>query len=155
MASSILMHLQLSSVSDGPEPPPSHVLVTGSHFVFGHVVDISSIGVQTGPPRFSAYVASKAALDAWARIVATEVIGDGVTFTTVHMPLVRTEMIAPTRIYDAFPTLSPEEAGRRIADGRKLVEDIVGRPALPTLLLAVASSLLRIRILTLVSTAAY
>jgi NAD(P)-dependent dehydrogenase (short-subunit alcohol dehydrogenase family) len=78
---------------------------------FGHIVDISSIGVQTGPPRFSAYVASKAALDAWARIVATEVIGDGVTFTTIHMPLVRTPMIAPTRIYDAFPTASPSEAG--------------------------------------------
>ena len=77
---------------------------------FGHVVDISSIGVQTGPPRFAAYVASKAALDAWARIVATEVIGDGVTFTTIHMPLVRTPMIAPTRIYDAFPTSSPDEA---------------------------------------------
>jgi thioester reductase-like protein/short-subunit dehydrogenase len=77
---------------------------------FGHVVDISSIGVQTGPPRFSAYVASKAALDAWARIVATEVIGDGVTFTTIHMPLVRTPMIAPTRIYDAFPTSSPDQA---------------------------------------------
>ena len=77
---------------------------------FGHVVDISSIGVQTGPPRFSAYVASKAAMDAFAEIVATETLGEGVTFTTVHMPLVRTPMIAPTRIYDAFPTDSPEEA---------------------------------------------
>ena len=81
---------------------------------FGHVVDISSIGVQTGPPRFSAYVASKAAMDAWADIVATEVLGEGVTFTTVHMPLVRTPMIAPTRIYDAFPTDSPEEAADKV-----------------------------------------
>ncbi len=81
---------------------------------FGHIVDISSIGVQTGPPRFSAYVASKAALDAWAEIVATEVLGEGVTFTTVHMPLVRTPMIAPTRIYDAFPTDSPEEAADKV-----------------------------------------
>jgi thioester reductase-like protein len=89
---------------------------------FGHIVDISSIGVQTGPPRFSAYVASKAALDAWASIVATEVLGDGVTFTTVHMPLVRTPMIAPTRIYDAFPTDSPEEA----AD--KVMKALVDRP---------------------------
>ena len=81
---------------------------------FGHIVDISSIGVQTGPPRFSAYVASKAAMDAWADIVATEVLGEGVTFTTVHMPLVRTPMIAPTRIYDAFPTDSPEEAADKV-----------------------------------------
>ena len=77
---------------------------------FGHVVNISSIGAQTAPPRFSAYVASKAALDAFSRVVASETYGDGVTFTTIHMPLVRTPMIRPTRIYDAFPTLTPDEA---------------------------------------------
>ncbi|MBB3039768.1 SDR family NAD(P)-dependent oxidoreductase [Hoyosella altamirensis] len=77
---------------------------------FGHIVNISSIGAQTNPPRFSAYVASKAALDAFSRVVASEVVGKGVGFTTVHMPLVRTPMIAPTSMYDAFPTLSPEEA---------------------------------------------
>jgi NAD(P)-dependent dehydrogenase (short-subunit alcohol dehydrogenase family) len=77
---------------------------------FGHVVNISSIGVQAAPPRFSAYVASKAALDAFSRVVASETYGDGVTFTTIHMPLVRTPMIRPTRIYDAFPTLTPDEA---------------------------------------------
>ena len=76
----------------------------------GHVVNISSIGVQTNPPRFSAYVASKAALDAWSRVVSSELIGDGVTFTTIHMPLVRTPMIAPTKIYDAFPTITPAQA---------------------------------------------
>ena len=37
----------------------------------GHIVNISSIGVQTNPPRFSAYVASKAALDAWSNVVAS------------------------------------------------------------------------------------
>ena len=37
----------------------------------GHVVNVSSIGVQTNPPRFSAYVASKAALDAWTRVVGS------------------------------------------------------------------------------------
>ncbi len=77
---------------------------------FGHVVNISSIGVQTNPPRFSAYVASKAALDAWSRVVSSELIGDGVTFTTIHMPLVKTPMIAPTKIYDAFPTITPAMA---------------------------------------------
>ncbi|MPZ93974.1 MAG: SDR family oxidoreductase [Propionibacteriales bacterium] len=76
----------------------------------GHVVNISSIGVQTHPPRFSAYVASKAALDAWSRVVSSELIGDGVTFTTIRMPLVRTPMIAPTKIYDAFPTITPAQA---------------------------------------------
>ena len=76
----------------------------------GHIINVSSIGVQTNPPRFSAYVASKAALDAWTRVVASECITDNVHFTTIHMPLVRTPMIAPTKIYDSFPTISPEEA---------------------------------------------
>jgi thioester reductase-like protein len=84
---------------------------------FGHVVNVSSIGVQTSPPRFSAYVASKAALDAWTRVVSSEVIGDGVSFTTIHMPLVRTPMIAPTKLYDHFPTISPDEAADLICEG--------------------------------------
>jgi NAD(P)-dependent dehydrogenase (short-subunit alcohol dehydrogenase family) len=83
---------------------------------FGHIVNISSIGVQTNPPRFSAYVASKAALDAWTRVVSSEVVGDGVTFTTIHMPLVRTPMIAPTKLYDSFPTISPDEAADLICE---------------------------------------
>jgi NAD(P)-dependent dehydrogenase (short-subunit alcohol dehydrogenase family) len=82
----------------------------------GHIVNISSIGVQTSPPRFSAYVASKSALDAFTRVVASETIGDGVTFTTIHMPLVRTPMIAPTKMYDAFPAITPEEAGDMICE---------------------------------------
>ncbi len=82
----------------------------------GHIINVSSIGVQTNTPRFSAYVASKAALDAFSRCMAPEVVGDGVSVTTVYMPLVRTPMIAPTSIYDAFPTLSPEEAAGLITD---------------------------------------
>jgi short-subunit dehydrogenase len=82
----------------------------------GHVVNVSSIGVQTNPPRFSAYVASKAALDAWTRVVGSETIGDNVHFTTIHMPLVRTPMIAPTKIYDSFPTISPDEAADLICE---------------------------------------
>ncbi len=82
----------------------------------GHIVNISSIGVQTSPPRFSAYVGSKAALDAWTRCVSSEVVGQGVTFTTIHMPLVKTPMIAPTKMYDAFPTLTPDEAGDMVCE---------------------------------------
>ena len=76
----------------------------------GHVVNVSSIGVQTNPPRFSAYVASKSALDSWSNVVASELVGDGITFTGIHMPLVRTPMIAPTKLYDKFPTISPAQA---------------------------------------------
>jgi NAD(P)-dependent dehydrogenase (short-subunit alcohol dehydrogenase family) len=82
----------------------------------GHIVNISSIGVQTNPPRFSAYVASKAALDAFTRVVSSEVMGDGVTFTTIHMPLVRTPMIAPTKMYDSFPAATPEEAADLVCE---------------------------------------
>jgi short-subunit dehydrogenase len=82
----------------------------------GHIVNVSSIGVQTNPPRFSAYVASKAALDAFTRVVSSETIGDNVTFTTIHMPLVRTAMIAPTKMYDSFPTISPDEAADIICE---------------------------------------
>jgi NAD(P)-dependent dehydrogenase (short-subunit alcohol dehydrogenase family) len=82
----------------------------------GHIVNVSSIGVQTSPPRFSAYVASKAALDAWTRVTSSEVVGNGVTFTTIHMPLVRTPMIAPTKIYDSFPTITPEEAADMVCE---------------------------------------
>ncbi len=81
----------------------------------GHIINISSIGTQTNPPRFSAYVASKAALDAFSRGSASEVVDDGVHLTTIHMPLVRTPMIAPTRMYDMFPAITPEEAAEMIA----------------------------------------
>ena len=81
----------------------------------GHVVNISSIGVLTNAPRFSAYVASKAALDAWTRCASSEFADQGITFTTINMPLVRTPMIAPTGIYNNVPTLAPEEAADMIA----------------------------------------
>ncbi|GAB3666270.1 SDR family oxidoreductase [Nocardioides korecus] len=80
----------------------------------GHVVNISSIGVLTNPPRFSAYVASKAALDAWSNVVSSELVGDGISFTSIHMPLVRTPMIAPTKLYDRFPTISPGQAAQKV-----------------------------------------
>ncbi|QNN52993.1 SDR family oxidoreductase [Nocardioides mesophilus] len=82
----------------------------------GHVVNISSIGVQTSPPRFSAYVASKAALDAWSNVVSSELFGDGISFTTIHMPLVKTPMIAPTKLYDKFPTITPAQAADMVLD---------------------------------------
>jgi NAD(P)-dependent dehydrogenase (short-subunit alcohol dehydrogenase family) len=88
----------------------------------GHVVNVSSIGVQTNPPRFSAYVASKAALDSWSNVVASELVGDGITFTNIHMPLVRTPMIAPTKLYDKFPAISPAQAADLV------VEAMVERP---------------------------
>src|SRR5213075_1475180 len=82
----------------------------------GQIINVSSIGVQTNTPRFSAYVASKAALDAFSRCAAPETVADNVKWTTIYMPLVRTPMIEPTDIYKAFPTLTPEEAAEFISD---------------------------------------
>jgi NAD(P)-dependent dehydrogenase (short-subunit alcohol dehydrogenase family) len=82
----------------------------------GHVINISSLGVLTGAPRFAAYIASKSALDAFSRCAAAEVAESNVVFTTVNMPLVRTPMISPTRIYDAIPALSPEAAADLVVD---------------------------------------
>jgi NAD(P)-dependent dehydrogenase (short-subunit alcohol dehydrogenase family) len=83
----------------------------------GHIVNVSTMGLQTNTPRFSAYLASKAALDAFSRSIASEVVLDGIYFTTVYMPLVRTPMIAPTKHYDRLPALSPEAAAAMICDG--------------------------------------
>jgi NAD(P)-dependent dehydrogenase (short-subunit alcohol dehydrogenase family) len=86
------------------------------------VINISSIGVLSNAPRFSAYVASKAALDAFSRCAGAEFADSGIEFTTINMPLVRTPMIAPTKIYQYIPTLSPEEAADLI------VQAIISRP---------------------------
>mgnify|MGYP001378661581 FL=1 len=102
----------------------------------GHIVNISSIGVLTNAPRFSAYVASKAALDAWARCAASEFADVGVTFTTINMPLVRTPMIAPTRLYQNVPTLSPEEAADLV------IQAIVYRPVRIATRLGIAGEVL-------------
>jgi NAD(P)-dependent dehydrogenase (short-subunit alcohol dehydrogenase family) len=82
----------------------------------GHIINISSIGVLTNAPRFSAYIASKAALDAFSRCAASEYADTGVKFTTINMPLVKTPMIAPTKIYQNVPVLTPEEAADLVAD---------------------------------------
>jgi short-subunit dehydrogenase len=74
------------------------------------------MGLQTNTPRFSAYLASKAAMDAFSRSIAAEIIEDGVHITTIYMPLVRTPMIAPTKMYERFPALSPEQAADLIAE---------------------------------------
>jgi short-subunit dehydrogenase len=82
----------------------------------GQIVNVSTMGVQTNVPRFSAYVASKAALDAFSRSISSEILEDRVAISTVYMPLVRTPMIAPTDHYKYFPALTPDEAADMVAD---------------------------------------
>ena len=89
----------------------------------GQIINISSIGVLTNPPRFSAYVASKSALDSFSACAASEFADRNVHFTTIYMPLVATAMTAPTKMYKAFPMLSPDEASELVVDA------VIDRPA--------------------------
>jgi NAD(P)-dependent dehydrogenase (short-subunit alcohol dehydrogenase family) len=84
---------------------------------FGHVVNVSSAGVQAISPKYSAYVPSKAALDAFAEVVGTETLSDHITFTSIHMPLVKTPMIAPSRKLNPMPAISPEHAAAMVVRG--------------------------------------
>lgn len=84
---------------------------------YGHVVNVSSAGVQAASPKYSAYVASKAALDAFTEVVGTETLSDHITFTTIHMPLVATPMIAPSRRLNPMPPISAEHAAAMVVRG--------------------------------------
>lgn len=91
----------------------------------GHVLTSSSVGVQSDLPRFSAYIGSKAALDAFLRVAAVECLADRVKFTIVHLPLVDTEMIGPTG-WDGFESLSVDEAAGMLADAIRRQPDHLG-----------------------------
>jgi NAD(P)-dependent dehydrogenase (short-subunit alcohol dehydrogenase family) len=99
----------------------------------GQIINISSIGVLANAARFSAYVASKSALDAFSRCLSAEVKHKNIEITAIYMPLVRTPMIAPTKIYDYVPAWSPEQAGdtvlKAILDRPKSVATVLGTAA--------------------------
>lgn len=89
----------------------------------GHVVNVSTMGVQFGyEPRFAAYLASKAAVDAFTQSVSPETLRDNVRWTTVYMPLVRTDMISPTKAFHRAPAMSVERGAGMVLDA------IVRRP---------------------------
>ncbi|OBI97411.1 short chain dehydrogenase [Mycobacterium alsense] len=90
---------------------------------FGHVVNVSSAGVQARNPKYSSYLPTKAALDAFADVVGSETLSDHITFTNVHMPLVRTPMIAPSHRLNPVPAISPERAAAMVVRG------LVDKPA--------------------------
>jgi NAD(P)-dependent dehydrogenase (short-subunit alcohol dehydrogenase family) len=98
----------------------------------GHIVNVSTMGVEIGPePRFAAYLASKAALDAFTASAAPETTHDGVSWSTVYMPLVATPMIRPTALYRRMPALTPAEGSQLIqealVDRPRFVSTPVGR----------------------------
>ncbi|HEX5678380.1 MAG TPA: SDR family NAD(P)-dependent oxidoreductase, partial [Alcanivorax sp.] len=76
----------------------------------GHIINVSTMGVQSAPARFSAYLGSKSALEGWTLAAQNELVHTGVEFTLMNYPLVRTPMIAPTAIYRYVPAMSEERA---------------------------------------------
>ncbi|MDZ7885590.1 MAG: SDR family oxidoreductase [Mycobacterium sp.] len=84
---------------------------------FGHVVNVSSAGVQANSPKYSAYLPTKAALDAFSEVVGTETLSDHITFTNIHMPLVSTPMIAPSRRLNPVPPITAEHAAAMVVRG--------------------------------------
>jgi short-subunit dehydrogenase len=89
----------------------------------GQIINISSMGVVGPPARFSAYIASKSALEGWSRCAEAEFCDRNISFTNINMPLVRTPMIGPTKVYDMAPTLSPEQAADMVVDA------VINRPS--------------------------
>lgn len=100
---------------------------------FGHVVNVVTWGVQIKAPRFAAYIASKTALDTFARIAGREAYADNVTFTNVRLSLVRTGMIAATDAYERSPAKTPEQAAalvvRALEDRPLTISTTVGSVA--------------------------
>lgn len=99
----------------------------------GHIINISSIGCLSNAPRFSAYVASKSALDAFSRCLSAEVKTLNIDVSTIYMPLVRTPMIAPTKLYDYAPAWSVDAAADLVLDAavnkRKRIKTVLGQAA--------------------------
>ncbi|MGZ8744207.1 MAG: SDR family NAD(P)-dependent oxidoreductase [Nocardioides sp.] len=98
---------------------------------FGHVVNIVTWGVQLKAPKFSAYIASKTALDTFGRIAGRETWRDNVTFTNLRLDLVRTDMIEATPTYRNLPAKTPEQAAllvvRALEDRPLTISTAAGR----------------------------
>ncbi|HEY3609692.1 MAG TPA: SDR family oxidoreductase [Pseudonocardiaceae bacterium] len=102
-----------------------HMRARGS----GHIVNITTMGLQTDTPRFAAYLASKAALEEFGTVAGRELLGDGIAVTSVRMPLVRTPMISPTKAYRALPAASPQDAAELVVRALRRRPVRVGLPA--------------------------
>ena len=110
----------------------------------GHIINISSGGILANAPRFSAYIASKAALDTYTRVLGIELRSHNIETSTMYMPLVRTPMISPTKLYDYLPAWTPDEAADLILDTivKRPRRVKVGAPAIAEVLYALQPELM-------------
>ncbi len=95
---------------------------------FGQVVNILSWGVQMKAPKFSAYLASKSALDTWSRIAGRETWADNVTFTNMRFGLVRTDMVVPTNSFEDRKALTAEQAAVKVVRALEDRPVVAGHP---------------------------
>ncbi|CAM4285995.1 hypothetical protein F901_03428 [Acinetobacter dispersus] len=85
-----------------------HFLSNGA----GHIVNISTMSTQVPIPLFSAYLASKSALESFSRSLSMELKGKGIDVSIVYFPMVRTPMSSKTAIYKHMKMLdTPAAAG--------------------------------------------
>ncbi len=98
----------------------------------GHIINVSSVAALMTTPRFSAYLASKSAVDAFSRSLRIELTEKGIAVTSINYPLVKTAMTAPTAIYKYLPQMEVPDAARWIVDA------IATRPVRRTIPIALA-----------------
>lgn len=81
-------------------------------------------------PGWSAYTASKAGFDVWLRSISPE-LRPGVAVTSIHLPLTRTAMSAPTYAGSRLPALSAGDAAtwvcRAVTDRPRVIAPWWGR----------------------------
>jgi len=84
----------------------------------GRIANVLTMGVLIPGPYFAAYLASKGALQAFGDSLAGELHGEGVDVAQIYLPLVKTEMMAPTKAYaDRVDIMTPTKAAHMVLDG--------------------------------------
>lgn len=79
----------------------------------GQVINIGSVSATLPAPQWSLYSGSKAGFEGWLRAIAPEIAVDGVRTTSIHFPLVHTDMSAVN--YARWPGLSVSAAAEVVA----------------------------------------
>lgn len=94
----------------GPVALALPILVAMRRARRGQLISVGTVGMALPGPGWSVYTATKAGFDAWLRSVSPELAADGVAVTSIHLPLTRTAMSAPTYARTRLPALSADDA---------------------------------------------
>jgi len=84
----------------------------------GTISHVLTMGVLIPGPYFAAYLATKAALDAFGDSLMSELQHEGIHVSSVYLPLVKTEMMAPVEEYAGRrDVMTAKRAATMILDG--------------------------------------